>query len=445
MPLCAPACAVKPPKIPKDCGVNIRPGGIRHIVFAPCSLRFKNIYNLNEWAEYVLKGDIVISSPLVGQKAKGSFTKKRVNSCQPEVVIGIERSITFMDHNADLLEYSDFNFYNQIQANPNLYQFGFITCNNEFYGFIDTFSIEVDLVIEDNNNGNSFWDGTISWQGFDMPTPLNIPGLVNVLMGGYAELPNFHPCEVATSSLLPAPNYGSGGSFGNSLTGAYFTVLNPVSNAYPSGAPGQSVHYFLTSWQGLNISTQYIFGANYQWYFFPGTSNTSSYLVQFWQSIGDAMLGDADVSAVESVPGIVVLEGQTEPSINVNQMGVYAVKIEIPGCAKRLLAFRTLPLAATYSNDIQNVFNIRITPTTLTFSDTNNDGYYNLAINETSLNEPLLPYSGNYQYAVIVNGVQSLWQNAPLFTGLPQGLAGTLIIRQISYPYASRSVDFIVG
>lgn len=187
--------------VKEGCGLKTRSGGISRLVFAACNLEFNDINDTAEWCQYVAEGRIVMSSPVVGQKPKGTATKKRLSSCQSESVIGFERTVTFIDNAADNDEFRDFDFYNVLSENPSLYKFGFITCEGFFYGFVDDFTIEVDHVIEDNNLGNSFWDGIISWTGFKMLKPINIPNLVSILQGNCNQIPNFNPCTSATLSV----------------------------------------------------------------------------------------------------------------------------------------------------------------------------------------------------------------------------------------------------
>lgn len=86
-------------------------GGISRIVFAACNVIFDNIADPAEWCDKVNRGLIVASGKLVAQKPKGSPVNKRVDSCTGEQAVGFERTITFMDYNADNVDFEDYDFW----------------------------------------------------------------------------------------------------------------------------------------------------------------------------------------------------------------------------------------------------------------------------------------------------------------------------------------------
>jgi hypothetical protein len=164
------------------CGIQSRPGGIKRIWIINCSYEFGDIGDRNEWETAISNGDIVGSGLILGQKAKGSFTKKRIASCQPEGVVGAEKQITFQDYNhsgtlqGNCLVY---NFWNTLLTTPSNYQLAYETCDGYVYGVITDFQIEIDEVIEDNNTGSTYFDGTILWNDIEMicPVAVNLSGL----------------------------------------------------------------------------------------------------------------------------------------------------------------------------------------------------------------------------------------------------------------------------
>jgi hypothetical protein len=173
MAICDSGCAVALPcPYGNACGVEPKPGGINRIGFIACDYEFTDITDQAEWDAAILAGDAVFSGLLMGAKPKGTFTKKKVNSCSPERVVGGEKSITFQDYNSDAaggtLEYT---FWNTILANPAAYRLVYITCDGYLYGPIDDFTIEVDEVIDDDNKGNRYMDGTILWNSISIPIP----------------------------------------------------------------------------------------------------------------------------------------------------------------------------------------------------------------------------------------------------------------------------------
>jgi hypothetical protein len=180
MAICPSACA---PSLPTNysggCGIVTRPGGIKKFVMIKCDYEFTDITDLEEWAAAVTSGDVVASGLVLAQKPKGSFTKKRITSCEPEAVVGGEKTITFQDYNTDTVTEGGagilhYDFWNTIISQTQNYRFGFITCDGYFYGPIDNLQIEIDEVIEDNDNGNTFFDGTISWNSVVMNAPVKV-------------------------------------------------------------------------------------------------------------------------------------------------------------------------------------------------------------------------------------------------------------------------------
>lgn len=230
MSICSVNCSILPPRpIKEGCGLTVRSGGISRLVFASCNIQFIDVTDLSEWCTLVNEGKIIVTSPIIGQKPKGSSTKKRLSSCQSESVIGFERTITFQDYNSDNL-YADFDFYNDILENSALYKFGWITCDGLFFGLIDEFTIEVDQIIEDTNLGSTYWDGIISWTGFNMSSPIKLNGLISVLQGNCNNIPNYTPCK--NFGILP------------------------------------DVEAFICE-NGLLLSGTYLINTTYKWYFKP--------------------------------------------------------------------------------------------------------------------------------------------------------------------------------
>lgn len=180
MALCPSSCA---PALPESysggCGVTTRNGGISKLAFIKCDYTFTDVKDRTEWIAAIAAGSVVLTGLILGQKPKGSFTKKRISSCGPEAIVGGEKSITFQDYNADPEDCVDIDFWNMIQANATSYQFGYYTCDGYFYGPIESFQIEVDQVIEDNNTGSIFFDGTVTWNATQIPcgVAVNLDGI----------------------------------------------------------------------------------------------------------------------------------------------------------------------------------------------------------------------------------------------------------------------------
>lgn len=180
MAICNPSCTVNVPcPLNVGCSIETRAGGIKRFAIVSCGYEFQDITSVAEWTAAVASGDVAISGVVLGQKPKGTFTKKRISSCSPEAITGAEKQITFQDYNvgnnyAQNAHCAAYTFWNTILSNPESYQFGYITCDNLFYGLVTDFQIEIDEVIEDTNLGSTYFDGTILWNDIQMICPISI-------------------------------------------------------------------------------------------------------------------------------------------------------------------------------------------------------------------------------------------------------------------------------
>jgi len=183
MAICNSTCAPDLPELyTGGCGIISRPGGIKKIVFIKCDAVW-DFTQRAAWEAAVTAGDAVFSGLILGQKPKGSFTKKRVASCQPEGVVGGEKTLTFQDYNTDTATPGGgclaYDFWNTIQTASSNYKMGYYSCDGYFYGPINDFTIEIDEVIEDNNTGSTYFDGTLAWNSITMicPVAVDLDGL----------------------------------------------------------------------------------------------------------------------------------------------------------------------------------------------------------------------------------------------------------------------------
>ena len=178
MAICDSGCVVALPyPYSNACGVITKPGGINRIGFIQCDVDF-DFTDQTEWDGAIAAGEAVMSGLLLGSKPKGTFTKKRVNSCSPERVVGGEKTITFQDYNDgtvhDADDCAEYDFWNTILANPAAFRAVFVTCDGYMYGPIDDFTLEVDEIIDDTNTGNRYFDGMILWNDIDMLCPVEV-------------------------------------------------------------------------------------------------------------------------------------------------------------------------------------------------------------------------------------------------------------------------------
>jgi len=234
-------CCNGVPQPLEPCVPELAPGGINRIVFAACDVKFNDITDPAEWCYFVKKGKITMTGDVLGKKDKGTFTSKMVDSCSPQRPVGKTNTLTFTDFYLDVINFTDYTFYNRIRNEYKNYKFGYIKCDGSFTGFIDKFSIELDDVIEDSSTGSTFWDGTITWNGFDSIVPVIIPNLVNYLRAECQDVVNFNICNIYEE--LPTNVFASPPVSG--FNANYRTDLNICENGL------------------INITAPFVLGATY--------------------------------------------------------------------------------------------------------------------------------------------------------------------------------------
>lgn len=179
---CAVECAGTVPQAAGGgCAIVSRSGGIRRGIFASCDVDFTDITDLTEWEAFIDADKIHATGEILGQKPKGSPVKKKFSSKKPEQTTGVTRTVTFMDYNSDNTGFTDYDFYNTLDIDSDKYVFGYISDDELFYGFIPQFSIDVDDVREEDVNGNTMFDVSVSWNQRLMQKPVKITGLLAIL------------------------------------------------------------------------------------------------------------------------------------------------------------------------------------------------------------------------------------------------------------------------
>lgn len=179
MPLCNRDCAANMPiGYGGACKVITRPAGIKLIFFIACSVDVSilDFTQQSTWDTLCQNGELAVSGKLLASKPKGTFTKKKLISCAPEMVTGGEKMVNFTDPNSDPNGGTAVHeFWNQVLLNSASYYFGFITCDNDMYLIEEDFSIEVDEDITEDNKNNRDIQGTISWNQIDIVLPVKLP------------------------------------------------------------------------------------------------------------------------------------------------------------------------------------------------------------------------------------------------------------------------------
>jgi hypothetical protein len=177
MALCSSNCAQNPQAVAGGgCRLQTRPGGIDRLVFARCDITFTAISSLEEWQTKIAAGNIVFSGQVLGQKPKGTVTKKKIASCRPEMVTGVTRQLQFKDANADNSGFTDYDFWNDKDVNQDIFVVGYLTCDELFYGFFP-YAMEIDDTRPENSDEEFAWDGIVQYNSRTATKPVKLTGI----------------------------------------------------------------------------------------------------------------------------------------------------------------------------------------------------------------------------------------------------------------------------
>lgn len=179
--ICKPNCVVqRPPVLSQNCQITVKPGGINRLFFALCGVQ-NSVFDTPGWfnqaaliKEAICGGYLFFTGEILGQKPKGSVTRKRISSCKPELVIAGTKTVTFQDYNSyDPVpleddanyevnqEYLFWDFIDQFQAYLTM---GFVTCDGRVFFVDGEWNLEIDEVIEETKDDTSFMEGTLTIQ-----------------------------------------------------------------------------------------------------------------------------------------------------------------------------------------------------------------------------------------------------------------------------------------
>jgi len=175
---CASDCGVTiPAALVEPCKLRARQGGIKRLVYFSCDLDFAAIATEEFWSDNVSLCKIRISPELSAEMPKATANKKRTASCRPEQIISKTFTLNFMDSSdqRDLAGlYQDYPFYNSISENQSNLVFGFFDCNGMFFGPFINAVYDISSVIENSNDGDQHWDGSITWTAQEIEQPIDL-------------------------------------------------------------------------------------------------------------------------------------------------------------------------------------------------------------------------------------------------------------------------------
>lgn len=194
MAVCKPACATNIPATDwaNGCDIIFRPGGICRLTFLICDdsmvLPHSPIAGqTNQWTNKLnvlwalCNGYLKITGTIMGQKPRGSFTKKRLRSCGPETTISGTKTIAFKDYNSDPDNLLEFDFWQSIMDNQRFLLLGWVTSDEYWYQYTGEWDLENDDVIEETKDDNTFFDGVITMSTKAIIKPIKCPGILETL------------------------------------------------------------------------------------------------------------------------------------------------------------------------------------------------------------------------------------------------------------------------
>lgn len=193
MNTCNPSCVTSIPSIKwaDECEVATRPGGIPFLLFYKCDpdAEFaEDTGDLSPWSslenvrQAICQEQLFVTGELLGQKPKGTSTKRRISSCSPEQVIAGSKTITFQDYNSSPDDLIEFDFWAGVQSNQKYLQIGWVTCDDRLYQSSKPFSLDIDEVADpDSETGLSFMDGEVVINEASLIIPIKVPGLFDLL------------------------------------------------------------------------------------------------------------------------------------------------------------------------------------------------------------------------------------------------------------------------
>lgn len=188
MPICKPSCVsnVVANDWVNSCDLTKRKGGICRALFLVCDPDLvlpdgAGYTSLTNWKYLLCNNKLFVTGKILGQKPKGTTTKKRTQSCGPEETISGVKTITWQDYNADPDNLIDYDFYEDINANKKFLKFGYVTSEDLVYLFSGDWDLDVDDVIEDNFEANTYYDAAVTMSTVDIIKPIKVTGLLEYL------------------------------------------------------------------------------------------------------------------------------------------------------------------------------------------------------------------------------------------------------------------------
>ena len=182
MAFCGTGCASPIPQVAgAACRIVTRPAGFDRVIFKRCDHTFTSITDLNEWATALANGDVAATGRVLGQKPKGSPTKRRVASCLPERTTSYTRTWQWKDSNADINGLTEYDFYQHVDENQDTLNIAFLTCDGLLFGFFGDYSLDVDDTRTEPNDEDAVIECSVEVKSRLIAKPVKVPGLAEIL------------------------------------------------------------------------------------------------------------------------------------------------------------------------------------------------------------------------------------------------------------------------
>lgn len=134
MAQCSTLCSTTIPALNNGCRVETKNGGIEYVAVMTCDVAFTDPCNLAEWINYIQEGKIRLLGKGSGETTAPSVTTQSISGCGPEVVTGMEHTLTFTDFNIDTEYGSNAHLYDELINNPTTYTLAWFDCAGTLYG-----------------------------------------------------------------------------------------------------------------------------------------------------------------------------------------------------------------------------------------------------------------------------------------------------------------------
>lgn len=179
-------CDINFPAYPPKCSRFLLPGGIKGFVLAKCGTDFTSLTDLEEWAAKIAAGSVTSSAMrrIVGSAPEAEEALAKLGSCDPDELLGLRHTLDILDHNSEdpTVGFKQDAFYNWLNKNYQKLELGFITCDDRFYGFVNSFSVVAKRLIEQNSfDGKTLYHSVFKWDDVSHLVPVFVPGLGDLL------------------------------------------------------------------------------------------------------------------------------------------------------------------------------------------------------------------------------------------------------------------------